>query len=166
MKFLVTFCFIVFSTNSFAWECRILELQKHLINELPSDGSSEEKYLDIKLNTHLRMASNVILGKVISGKVNGNDIQFELDVIHSFKGNQNNISTIMTSVDFISPKISLGENYLMFLYGANEVDFCSIVIGLSRGEISIDLLEERLTVEDYYRPEIKQILNKVINYEP
>lgn len=163
MKISTFFIFLVCSSNSFAWECRSLELQENSINEFPVDSTSSEEHLNTRMDAQLQMASDIILGKIISGEVNGFNIEFEMNVIHAFKGDLSGISRLFTTAD---PKITLGTNYLLFLHGDHRIDFCSVVINLYDGNISIEQLKERASDTAYYGPRVSQILSKVFGYKP
>lgn len=124
MRFTLAFIFMLISQNSFAWEC--------------SHGYSTEDPPE----KHIEIASDVIYGQVVSGSFNtdSNDIKFELKVAKSFKGNLGGIVKLKTNSYSFFGGIDLGMNYLIYLYGSKEIDFCGIVIPYTKHATDIDSL--------------------------
>ena len=55
----------------------------------------------------------------------------------------------------------------MFLYGDNEVDFCSLIkyFGAGESDITIEDLKAMINTNPDVKPLIRKLLNKVVSYE-
>ena len=137
MKFIIFICLFTLSANCFAWSCED-NFSSFSLDHTPLEL---ELSRNVKIDAHLKKASDIFLGKVISGKVNDDDIEFQMNIIHNFKGDKKKAITILNPIDSLTRKLSLGDNYLIFLYGDNVVDFCSLTIHFWSSEMTIEILK-------------------------
>jgi hypothetical protein len=109
-KHLVLMLFFValqFPINALSWEC-----------------TNEDKH-GLPIEKNIELASDVIVGKVVSGSAERED-----EVIFSVKKVE-----LKTHIESLYPEIILGEKYLIMLYGNREIDFCTPVFRLSSTSI-------------------------------
>ena len=101
------------------------------------------------------------------GTINAQKIKFKMSIAHSFKGQKKDSIDVVTVRSSISPEIVLGGSYLMFLYGDNEVDFCSLIkyFGAGESDIAIEDLKAMINTNPDVKPLIRKLLNKVVSYE-
>ena len=111
MRVLLFISIMAFSGQVFSWEC---------LNGYSTEDSPEE---------HVRIASDIIYGQVISGKYNPKtyDVEFQFSITETLKGVMTDTITIKTGTYSYFGGIEIAMNYLIFLYGKNEIDFCGVV---------------------------------------
>lgn len=108
---------ILISSSSLAWECH------------PYDKYSQP------IEQHLEMASDVLVGTVIEGKLDDplsqeSGITLKLKITLPVKGLQSNEIELLAGSSSPDPSFSIGGNYVVFLYGSKKIDFCSMVLEL------------------------------------
>lgn len=169
MKYIFFFHLLFFVSNVFAFECKHRELQENYIYEVPAGATlaEQEEIQSEKIDTHLALASDVFIGTVILGEKASQKIKFKMSIAHSFKGQKKDSIDVVTVRSSISPEIVLGGSYLMFLYGDNEVDFCSLIkyFGAGESDIAIEDLKAMINTNPDVKPLIRKLLNKVVSYE-
>ena len=117
MKSLLILWIIFISSSSLAWECY-----------------SYDQY-NQSIEKHLEMASDVLVGKIVEGKLDESlkfdtNIQLTMEVSVSVKGSKESKVELLTSSHSPNPSFSIGGNYIIFLYGTKEIDFCNVVLEL------------------------------------
>lgn len=117
MKVILFIFIMAYSFYAKAWEC-------------PELG---DNFYD--LDRHWQLATNVFWGRVVEGKYFSErrptfNIDFKVAIYDTFKGDAKPEAWLTTSHESLFHGVELGGNYLIFLYGNNEVDFCGILISL------------------------------------
>jgi hypothetical protein len=120
-KHLVLMLFFValqFPINALSWEC-----------------TNEDKH-GLPIEKNIELASDVIVGKVVSGSAEREDeVIFSVKISQALKGKLKGKVELKTHIESLYPEIILGEKYLIMLYGNREIDFCTPVFRLSSTSI-------------------------------
>ena len=147
MRILLSILLSFTAFSCFAWECA-------------GEVSGEETDID----THIEFASDIILAKVVSANLSSSDqISFNADIVHYFKGSGDSKLTLNTAADSINPEISVGYNYIFFLYGSNTVDFCGITIKLMPHISTLEEVADYAKPDEFTDPYITDRLTKIMN---
>lgn len=134
--------FYLFSTICFSLECKL--------NDLPE---------------HWNAAQDVVFGTIISGKANvQNDvltqIDFKFEIITALKGERSEILDLSYfAYEGTAPEISLGNTYILFLRGSNNLGPCDKLIsleGFARSEKQLNFIPKREDV--WFASEVEQLL--------
>ena len=101
------------------------------------------------VETHIDLASDIFLGRVISGRVDealpeGDDLLVSVRIGHTFKGSLTGIVALQTGADAPFPSLELGANYIFFLYGNRELDFCGVLVPVG----SFDTIEDVIALAE------------------
>ncbi|WP_323816578.1 hypothetical protein [Cellvibrio sp. NN19] len=118
---------LLITQTCLAWECL--------------DGY--DRYKD-PIETHISKATEIIFGTLVSGnfeKRNGL-INFEMSILKSFKGKLSGNVSLKTNRDAYFGDLILGGNYIIFLYGSKEIDFCGVVVKLEPYYNRVDRLNK------------------------
>ncbi|WP_323847447.1 hypothetical protein [Microbulbifer magnicolonia] len=141
MKKVILSVLLSLSLNVQAWEC-----------------GSEQQGIDTPINKHIEFATEIYMGRVINSYLveEIDKVVFELKVSELFKGRYKNHVTLFTSSNPANPEISIGNSYIVFLYGSNDVNFCGVTINL--GYINnLDLLKDQAENGRFEQRQIEQI---------
>jgi hypothetical protein len=147
MNKVIGLALLFFSIYASAWEC-----------------NNENKY-NQEIGAHADLATDVFLGQVISGvydpnKKYGNETKLEVAVNHSFKGIKEKSVTLTTGFDSLFEGVTLGESYVFFLFGDNELTFCRELIPVGPRTRSLEDLQEMSSRVDVYSgAKIKRLLS-------
>lgn len=130
---------MLFSGRVFSWEC---------LNGYSSEDSPEK---------HVKIASDIIYGQVISGKYDPKtyDVEFQFSISETLKGNMKDTVTIKTGTYSYFGGVQIAMNYLIFLYGKNEIDFCGVVQPTTPFATTIESLGDITTDEPFLLAAIK-----------
>jgi len=115
------FCILsahLLSINAWGWEC--LE--------------GYDRYND-PIEKHIEKASHIVFGTLVSGNYYPkikyeNNLKFTLSILATYKGDLFKEVEFETHQDAYFGELVLGNNYLIFLYGKREIDFCGITVNL------------------------------------
>ncbi|WP_157209892.1 hypothetical protein [Marinimicrobium agarilyticum] len=100
---------------------------------------------------------DVMRGEVGQGKKYGYDVQLTFRPTLIIKGSMKRDVTLYTSSQPPFDRFELGGTYAIFLYGSNEVSFCSMVLPFWVSISSREELEEYINRKD---------IEGVVNYKP
>src|SRR5690606_6643659 len=134
------------SFKAHAWEC----FGKH-------------KGMETSFDEHVQLASEIYIGRVTNAYLVSDihKIVFEFQVSGVFKGRYKSHKTLKTTVDGIDPDITIGNSYIFFLYGADEVDFCGYHMNLGKRIESYETLKEEISGSSMLQPHQLKKLKKL-----
>lgn len=149
MKYLLSICLICMSSLTLAWEC-----------------GSYDKYGQ-PIQKHLEIATDVLIGTVIEGKLEGSsNIKLKFKITLPVKGSLTNEIELTTGSDSPGEKFYIGGNYVVFLYGSNEIDFCNMVFELWTPINSLEELNEYAKRKDIELIEKVEVIAKFLEQNP
>ena len=134
------------SLEAQSWEC----LGKH-------------KGMETSFENHVQLASEIYLGRVTNAYLVSDiyKIVFEFEVNGVFKGRYKSHKTLKTTIDGIDPDITIGNSYVFFLYGEDEVDFCGHHLNLGKRKYSFEKLKEEVNGQSILEASKIQRLKKL-----
>lgn len=129
-KFTFILSVLFLSIKTWGWEC----IEGH------------DKYNDA-IEKHIEKASHIVFGTLVSGNYDPrikyeNNINFTLAILASYKGDLSKEVKIETHKDAYFGELVLGNNYLMSLYGKQEIDFCGITVSLGEYYNGVERLNQ------------------------
>lgn len=149
MKYLLSLCLVFMSSFSLAWEC-----------------GSYDKYGQ-PIQKHLELATNVLIGTVIEGKLDGeSNIKIKFKVTVPVKGGFTNEMELIIGSDPPIEKFYIGGSYVVFFYGSNAIDFCNMVLELWTPINSIEEFKEYAKRKDTGLSEKLEIIAKYMEQNP
>lgn len=105
--------FIVVSGFAYAFECP------------PNQDSTRDD-----IETLYKNAEHVLFLQISEGKLVENQITYKANVVKALKGKSPRKIELMDKA-FVGPRnITIGNYYIIYLYGSREIDFCSPILDL------------------------------------